>query len=239
MSSRPPFRRHRPLLALAGAFALPFAAPAQDPPAPASIHLTIEFVEVSLADWTGWIQENALRNDATALRQTVQEWIAAKRAAVFEAVTVHGRSGQRSKAESISEIIYPTEFGPAEVPQTLSQVHNLVESPATAVAPKTFETRNVGVTVEVDPVVSQDGASVDLNLSPEIVLWLGNDPWPNREVDSRFRMETPRFFTAKLTTQMIAPAGKPALVGTMRLPQPKRDGCGDPIVLVFVRADLP
>ena len=41
------------------------------------------------------------------------------------------------------------------------------------VAPRAFETRNVGVTLEVDPVVGPDGFTIDLCIAPEIVEFEG------------------------------------------------------------------
>ena len=39
--------------------------------------------------------------------------------------------------------------------------------------PTAFETRNVGVALEVDPVVGADGFPIDLNIAPEIVEFEG------------------------------------------------------------------
>lgn len=202
------------------------------------IHLTFEFVEVGLADWTDWLAEHPLKADATDLRAALRDWTREKRALVFESVTIQARSGQRAKAESIVETTFPVNFEPAQIPQTLSNLHNVVESPATAIHPQAFETRNVGVTVEVDPLIAPDRKSVELNLSPEIVKRIENLPWPNQQVAPQFRAETPQFFTAKITTQLIAKTGAPSLIGTVRLPDPVKDKREDPVVLIFVRADI-
>ncbi|MCB1087574.1 MAG: hypothetical protein KDM63_11050, partial [Verrucomicrobiae bacterium] len=151
---------------------------------------------------------------------------------------IQARSGQRAKAESIAEVIYPTEFDPSEIPNKLSNIHNLVESPATALSASAYETRNVGVTVEVDPVVNSGGKTISLNMAPEIVRRLENLTWPNEEVDPKFQAEMPQFYTAKITTQVEAKSGVPTLVGTIRLPEPVKQQRDNPVVLVFVRADL-
>ncbi len=39
--------------------------------------------------------------------------------------------------------------------------------------PQTFETRNTGVTLEVEPVVGPDGVTIDLNLVPQVVEFEG------------------------------------------------------------------
>ena len=43
-------------------------------------------------------------------------------------------------------------------------------TPSTPIA---FETRNLGVTLEVEPIIGPDGYTVDLNLSPEVVEFDG------------------------------------------------------------------
>ena len=203
-----------------------------------NIHLTFEFIEVALADLNDWVVDHPLSSDATELRDTLKRWSKEKRASVIEMVTIHCKSGQRAKAESIAEVIYPTEYDPAQMPATISQVHNLVQSPATPINGTAYEVRNVGVTVEVDPVVSGDRKSVDLNLAPEIVKRLENLAWPNDEVDPDFRAEVPQFYTAKITTQLSVKPGVPSLVGTVRLPEAVKDRREDPVVILFVRADL-
>src|SRR5207237_5114707 len=39
--------------------------------------------------------------------------------------------------------------------------------------PSNFETRNTGVTLEVEPVVGPDGVTIDLNLVPQVVEFEG------------------------------------------------------------------
>ena len=39
--------------------------------------------------------------------------------------------------------------------------------------PTAFETRNLGVTLEVEPIIGPDGYTIDLNLSPEVVEFDG------------------------------------------------------------------
>jgi type II secretory pathway component GspD/PulD (secretin) len=43
----------------------------------------------------------------------------------------------------------------------------------TPTTPQTFETRNTGVTLEVEPVVGPDGVTIDLNLVPQVVEFEG------------------------------------------------------------------
>ena len=94
------------------------------------------------------------------------------------------RSGQTSRIEVIREMIYPTEYEPPELPNTIEsttlfdgasgQVANLAPpTPITPAMPTAFEKRNVGTTLEVSPIVSTDRRYIELALKPEIVSFDG------------------------------------------------------------------
>jgi general secretion pathway protein D len=82
------------------------------------------------------------------------------------------KSGQRAVIEIIREFRYPTEFDPPQVPTEIggNASSAIVVTPTT---PTTFETRNTGVTLEVEPVVGADGYTIDLNLVPQVVEFEG------------------------------------------------------------------
>ncbi len=79
------------------------------------------------------------------------------------------KSGQRATIEIIREFIYPVEFDPPQVPQSLNGGGAVV----TPTTPTAFETRNTGVTLEVEPIVGPDGYTIDLNLIPQVVEFEG------------------------------------------------------------------
>jgi general secretion pathway protein D len=93
------------------------------------------------------------------------------------------KSGQRAVIEIIREFRYPTEFTPPQIPQTFGgNGANLALTggtssggsfPVTPTTPTAFETRNTGVTLEVEPVVGPDGYTIDLNLVPQVVEFEG------------------------------------------------------------------
>lgn len=90
------------------------------------------------------------------------------------------RSGQQSKIEIIREFIYPTEYEPPELPNTISTpvLVNVVTGevrngtpplvPITPATPTSFETRPVGVVLDVLPTVSADRYYVDIALNPSV-----------------------------------------------------------------------
>jgi general secretion pathway protein D len=103
--------------------------------------------------------------------QTVLRGLAQKKGvdiAVSPSVTT--KSGVKATVEIAREFIYPTEFDPPQLPQG-----NLigVTPIATPTTPTAFEMRKTGVTLEVEPVVSDDARTVEILLSPEIVDFEG------------------------------------------------------------------
>jgi general secretion pathway protein D len=90
------------------------------------------------------------------------------------------RSGQQSTVEVIKEFIYPTEYEPPELPNTIStpalvdlntgevEVGTPPLIPITPATPTSFETREVGVVLDVLPTVSADRYYVDIALKPSV-----------------------------------------------------------------------
>lgn len=97
---------------------------------------------------------------------------------LMSAPTVTTKSGNRAVVNVIREFRYPTEFDPPQIPQSTALndsnsfagnngfITNPIITPTT---PSAFETRNLGVTLEVTPTVGADGYTIDLELSPEVV----------------------------------------------------------------------
>jgi general secretion pathway protein D len=94
---------------------------------------------------------------------------------LLSAPKVTTKSGQRAVIEIVREFRYPTTFTAPQVPTFSSGVGGGAPAPAvvTPTTPQTFETRNTGVTLEVEPVVGPDGVTIDLNLVPQVVEFEG------------------------------------------------------------------
>ena len=109
---------------------------------------------------------------------------------LLSAPRVTTKSGQRAVIEIVREFRYPTQFDPPKIPDSvgsnvggnlgaLDPVTGLFSGgsvnsfPVTPTTPTSFETRNTGVTLEVEPVVGPDGVTIDLNLVPQVVEFEG------------------------------------------------------------------
>ncbi|CAA9247020.1 MAG: hypothetical protein AVDCRST_MAG42-2029 [uncultured Chthoniobacterales bacterium] len=117
---------------------------------------------------------------------------------LLSAPRVTTKSGQRAVIEIVREFRYPTQFEPPQIPQTFNSNNDTIGGsgvlspltglltgggaasggntggfPVTPTTPTAFETRNTGVTLEVEPVVGPDGVTIDLNLVPQVVEFEG------------------------------------------------------------------
>jgi general secretion pathway protein D len=88
---------------------------------------------------------------------------------LVSAPKVTTKSGQRATIQIIREFRYPTEYDLPQVTQTPGSVY----TPATPTSPTSFETKPVGITLEVEPTVGPDGYTIDLILSPRVVEFDG------------------------------------------------------------------
>jgi general secretion pathway protein D len=89
--------------------------------------------------------------------------------------SVTTKSGLKAIAEVTQEFIYPTEFDPPRLPQGGARVSTGPQQQqiATPTTPTAFEMRKTGVLVEVEPVISEDGRTVELTIAPEMTAFEG------------------------------------------------------------------
>jgi general secretion pathway protein D len=75
------------------------------------------------------------------------------------------RSGQASSISMVREFIYATEYEPPELPNSTGITSGNI-TPVTPATPTAFETKDVGITMEVLPVVDENKQYVSVTLSP-------------------------------------------------------------------------
>jgi len=157
---------------------------------------------------------------------------------LLSAPRVTTKSGQRAVIEIVREFRYPTQFQPPQIPQTFRSdiTDNTVGTsggnsggafPVTPTTPTAFETRNTGVTLEVEPVVGPDGVTIDLNLVPQVVEFEGfiNYGSPIQTTSTNFLGQTstviltpnvinqPIFSARKVTTSVSVWDGQTVVLG--------------------------
>lgn len=104
---------------------------------------------------------------------------------LMSAPKVTTKSGIKATIKVVREFPYPTEFTPPQVPppnagnggnggNNQSAAGIVVTSGAvTPSTPSSFEKRDLGVSLEVEPQVGADNYTIDLSLSPEVVEFDG------------------------------------------------------------------
>ena len=159
---------------------------------------------------------------------------------LMTAPSVTARSGQKATIEIIREFIYPTEYEPPQLPQSVGTTSGIGgiggglgggntsgSFPVTPATPTAFETRNTGVTLEIEPTIGENDFVIDLRFVPEIVEFegfinygspiqttstdaLGN---PVTNVLTENRIEMPVFSTRRVNTALTIYDGYTVAVG--------------------------
>jgi hypothetical protein len=124
----------------------------------------------------------------------------------------------------------------ATVTETVETNHTAPNPDRIPGSADTFESRNLGVSLQVEPWISADGLTVDLNEVFQSSAYLGD--LKGTGAGAGF-VPQPIFQTRKFTTCQAIPTGRPILVGTLN--PPLADGVSERTDagrtwLVFVRA---
>jgi general secretion pathway protein D len=159
-----------------------------------------------------------------------------KGADLMTAPSVTAKSGQKATIEIIREFIYPTEYEPPELPNSVGQTsgNSIVGGgssggsfPVTPATPTAFETRNTGVTLEIEPTIGENDFVIDLRFVPEIVEFegfinygspiqtAGSDALGNSTVTvvTENRIEMPVFSVRRVNTALTIYDGYTVAVG--------------------------
>jgi general secretion pathway protein D len=169
--------------------------------------------------------------------QMVMRGLAQKKGTdLMTAPSVTAKSGQKATIEIIREFIYPTEYEPPELPNQVGS--SFIDTgglgggsastfPVTPATPTAFETRNTGVTLEIEPTIADNDLVIDLRFVPEIVEFEGfinyGSPIQSTGSDAlgnvipititENRIEMPVFSSRRVNTQLTIYDGYTVAVG--------------------------
>ena len=160
---------------------------------------------------------------------------------LMTAPSITAKSGQKATIEIVREFIYPTEYEPPELPTSTGSSFGGGgilgglgggsggggSFPVTPATPTAFETRNTGVTLEIEPTIGENDFVIDLRFVPEIVEFegfinygspiqtsgadaLGN---PTTNVLTENRIEMPVFSSRRVNTALTIYDGYTVAVG--------------------------
>lgn len=222
----------------------------EDANAPKMIRVQVEYVELSHETLTDLLfLANPPSADATPLRKQVQELVRKGEAKVMETMICNARSGEKALAESINEFIYPTEYEPPKFPKhlgtsgeesglSLDEVQALEK--LFSFSPTSFETRNLGTTLEIEPTSGADDKIIDLRLAPDMVWHTGETVWVERKdsLGNISKIQMPKIYSLRTTTALTCKEGQYVFAAAL---SPKdAEGTTDPSrkVMVFVKCDI-
>lgn len=205
---------------------------------PKQVSVCVECFSVDLADAAA-LQRANMKDPA--LYKELVDRVAKGKAVQEHFIIARARSGEKAIVESISEMIYPTGYehgsGPKPVqpqklgasatnaapaggaqPLTPADPNQAAEPrPATAYPPPlgtSYETRNTGATLEIEPTIGGDNEVIDLRLAPDLVTYAGRSKWSKESSET----EMPTFESQRTTTALTLRAGQPCLLGTLSRP---------------------
>jgi hypothetical protein len=161
--------------------------PATPPPASANMELTLVYYSMD-RETAREILSTGFTGDACY--NAVKE-LADKKQAKLERITVlNTKSGQRAVVFETEEVRYPTQY-------------------YQPFQPTDFETRNCGLTIEIEPTLDEPGGSVlDLKIVPDLASYEGD-----LQEGSNFAPQ-PLIEERKITTGLSALVGEHTLIGT-------------------------
>jgi len=156
---------------------------------------------------------------------------------LMTAPSVTARSGQKATIEIIREFIYPTEYEPPEIPTSVGTSSTTgggligggssSSFPVTPATPTAFQTRNTGITLEIEPTIGENDFMIDLRFVPEIVEFEGfinyGSPIQSAGTDAlgnsvqitltENRIEMPVFSTRRVNTSLTIYDGYTVAIG--------------------------
>lgn len=86
------------------------------------------------------------------------------------------------------------------------------------IIPSSFETRNTGTTLEIEPSSGPDGTTIDMQFSAQHIHLAGWEKITVTEPKRSITVEQPRFVTNKVTANITMANGKRLLVGSFAAP---------------------
>ncbi|HWB57979.1 MAG TPA: hypothetical protein VG733_00740 [Chthoniobacteraceae bacterium] len=199
----------------------PAATPSPEDMAPSQVRITVLMLTMPEEKFLGLLPD---LNDKVKIEKVIPDLLdSAKR----KEITLEGfpmvvtKSGQRAVMETGREI---NDDEPPRIPKIYS-FPNGGYTPVTPATPTYFETRQVGITLEVEPVIGPDGKLIDLNLAPQHVEGpvYKTVPVPKDKdiagADGK-DVHLQDFFTLKTTTSLALMSGQHVLLGVFKKEKP-------------------
>ena len=108
---------------------------------------------------------------------------------LVSAPKVTTKSGSTAKIEIVREFRYPSQFDPPQ----LSAATGSTYAPVVPNSPSAWDTKNTGITLEVEPTVGPDSYTIELRLAPRVI-----------EFDGFINYGSPVYASVQYSTPLLA-----------------------------------
>ena len=161
--------------------------------------------------------------EATKLRKQLQEMVTQKKARIVDTMIVVAKNGEKGTTQSLLEYIYPTEPN-FEMPSPTSPVNGILSGHTSSLSwlrsaptPSAFEPRDVGGTLRIEPMLSNDHKIIGLRFDWEIVDHEGENVMLEYKdsLDNTYKIEMPKFFVKHVVTSFTCVPSSYTLVATV------------------------
>lgn len=179
-------------------------------------------IEISFIAYPKMEIENLAKKGRVGCNELIMLWREGK-GNLLASPRVIIKAGQEATVKTVKEYIYPTAFTytmPSENmtnSTTRSTAENASGREGVAV-PENFETRDVGVILQVTPQLAEEGNLIDVTLQPQHVFepeWVdyAKGTTPTGKERSAVHFEQPFFFLNTISTSISLHDGERALLG--------------------------
>lgn len=208
------------LLAIVTPALCPLAAAEEEAPVP-QVRLEVFIARLPEARAIELLPD--LRDGAkcSGAREQIVALIAKREAELVDWPILTTKSGQRTVSENVHQVRYATEFSIAGCMPETGQEKETAEkriNPKGCGIPQGFESRDIGVTFDVEPLVQPDGRHVDVQFASSHTTLLG---WSKVTFENgakdRVTVEQPEFQMLKSSTNISVPSGGSMLVAFHKL----------------------
>jgi Flp pilus assembly secretin CpaC len=215
---------------------------------PTLVRIQVEWIELPHLKMSELLNEESQRKgpggllstNGEPLRKKLEALIVKGEARVIETSIVSARSGQKATIESISEHIYPTEYEPGGMVMVPAGKDEKAKEISKLPLATAFETKNLGVTIEIEPTIGEDAQLIDLRILPELVYLIGSSKYgSHKEGESEVTVEMPTFYKLAINTSVTLLNGQQLFLAA-QTPVNLETGKPHPDLraMVFVKADV-
>ena len=213
---------------------------------PSNIRVFLQYIEIAHTDLTTMMADAPT---GAVLRTRAMTLVEKRTAKITDSAVIILQDGDRAYLESFREMIVPTEYGPPIMsmdppprPDQLAKQKEFIYllGPFVRLTPSGWDTRNTGITVQLEPVLSDDRRTVSVILATDWVEYRGDRiirsltmPWGRNDVKMpEFRTQS-CVFRLSLSPKIFELGAVLNHLNQAPVPAPATK------VLLFVRCDVP